>query len=394
MNKTQDVKSMNISAVVRIIQKNGPVSKNSIASQLGLTIMTVNNLVTELCNVGICCESGKFVSNGGRRAALYQLKGDYGYIIGVDMARTHIRVALFDMKLKKIYDRAPISCDLCDVGNAINLVKREIKETKALHKGKIILGVGVAIPGSASKVGINIPEFPQWRSVDLAGILSESVKLPVYVDNDTNALALCAKWSYSTGGCSDFVFMTTDGGIGAGVVINDSIFYGSNSNGSEIGHTILHPGGRKCKCGLCGCVETYACVDERISEIEKDDGAPCADIDEAVEMYKKGNSKAIEIFEEASLYLATTFINTAKLYDPELIMFENKWLREIPLLYEKIQNIIYSSLTNQTAISQKPRLSVVLNRKKEITDSAAAAIVFEKFMQEPMCDAFCDRIIV
>lgn len=381
MNKTQDVKLQNISAVVRCIEKDGPISKNKIAATLGLTIMTVNNLVTELCECGICRESGKFVSNGGRRAVLYQLNGDFGYIIGAQLARTHIGAAVYDLDFNCIGTLAHVRCDLSDVASSLNILKARIREAIKLVPGKNILGVGITVPGRVSDTGVSIPEYPVWQSVDLPSVISESVHLPVIADNDTNALALSFKWNDISHDTGDFVYMRTDGGIGAGVVLGGNVFYGSGYGGSEIGHTTLHPHGRKCKCGREGCLETYACVEGRLSELG------CRDVSEAIELYKSGNSLAKEIFTEAAEYLALTFINTAKLYDPRLIIFENSWLCEIPSLLEEIQNSFFSALSGRS-------VSLLYNRNKKISESASAAIIFERFMQEPTCDSFSKRRIV
>lgn len=379
MNKTQDVKLQNISAIVRCIKKDGPISKNQIATSLGLTIMTVNNLVTELCECGICVESGKFISNGGRRAVLYQLNGSFGYIIGAQLARSYVSTAVYDLDLGCVAEQETVRCDLSDVASSINLLKAKIKEAKKAFAGKNILGVGITVPGRVSDTGVIIPEYPVWQSVDLASVISESVRLPVFVDNDTNALALSFKWNDASHDTGDFVFLRTDGGIGAGVVLDGNIFYGSSNGGCEIGHTVLNPRGRKCKCGNFGCLETYACVEGRLSELG------CSELSQAVELYKSGNPLAKEIFHEAAQYLALTFINTAKLYDPKLIIFENKWLCELPSLLEEIQNSFLTALARRTGASP---LALRYNKNKKISDPAAAAIVFERFMQEPMCDAF------
>ena len=82
MNSSNDVKRINRSAILKSIYKSGAISKSRLAAELGMTVMTVNNLVGELCEQGICAECG-YASSGGRRAGLYRINPEYGYIIGL-----------------------------------------------------------------------------------------------------------------------------------------------------------------------------------------------------------------------------------------------------------------------------------------------------------------------
>jgi glucokinase len=47
-------------------------------------------------------------------------------------------------------------------------------------------------------------------------------------------------------------------GIGAGIVLDRRPFYGDDSGAGEIGHIVVEPGGRPCRCGNRGCLETLA----------------------------------------------------------------------------------------------------------------------------------------
>ena len=46
-------------------------------------------------------------------------------------------------------------------------------------------------------------------------------------------------------------------GVGGGLVVDGRLLHGRGSAG-EIGHVCAKPGGRRCNCGLRGCVEAYA----------------------------------------------------------------------------------------------------------------------------------------
>jgi glucokinase len=52
--------------------------------------------------------------------------------------------------------------------------------------------------------------------------------------------------------------LTLGTGIGGGVVLNGGLWRGRHENAGELGHKIVVPEGRACKCGQRGCLEAYA----------------------------------------------------------------------------------------------------------------------------------------
>ncbi len=61
-------------------------------------------------------------------------------------------------------------------------------------------------------------------------------------------------------------------GVGGGIVMDGRRLVGRGSAG-EIGHVCSKPGGRRCNCGLEGCVEAYAgrgALEDRAREVAKE----------------------------------------------------------------------------------------------------------------------------
>ena len=56
---------------------------------------------------------------------------------------------------------------------------------------------------------------------------------------------------------TDFIEITLGTGMGSGIVCNGKLMYDHDGFAGELGHTIVDPDGRQCKCGRKGCLETY-----------------------------------------------------------------------------------------------------------------------------------------
>ena len=54
------------------------------------------------------------------------------------------------------------------------------------------------------------------------------------------------------------VLLTLGTGVGGGLVLGGDLWRGADGMAGEVGHVTVDPGGRTCRCGNAGCLETYA----------------------------------------------------------------------------------------------------------------------------------------
>lgn len=381
MSKTSDIKQKNTLSILRTIQQNGSISKNKIATICKLSPVTVHNLINELVELNICEESGEYVSNGGRKAAMYQINGGYGYMIGITLSRQQIKSTVYNMRLKEIYSREA-ECDMSDVRGCIEKMIDQINKVFAEAGTLNYLGIGIVVPGRANSEGaiITIPDSPIWNGVPLKSVISDSIKLPIYIDNDTNSLALASKWSGLASGLKNYIYLTTDEGIGVGVIINDEVFYGSNYYGCEIGHVSIDLNGILCKCGNRGCMQSYSSTDSILRRLTNISTTPIS-IDKGIERCLEKDEKVCKVFEDATQYISITIDNIIKIFDPEAVIIQNCWLDKLPEFFDLIQsNIFNNRLSDKWPRHQK--FSLILNQRDDIIDSAAACLVLDRFYTE------------
>ena len=80
----------------------------------------------------------------------------------------------------------------------------------------------------------------------------------LYCDNEANLAALGELWFGIRNSLRDFVFVSGEIGVGAGIVIDGELFRGVQGLGGELGHVTVDPMGPACKCGGRGCLERVA----------------------------------------------------------------------------------------------------------------------------------------
>ena len=144
----------------------------------------------------------------------------------------------------------------------IATIERLIDELLGQAGGRTVRGVGVGVPGPvdtmAGRVGEHVPHAPDLADQPLAAMLRARFEVPVYVDNDVNALAL-GEWRFGAGrGTRSLVVLAPGTGFGSGIVLDGRLVRGVAGYGGEFGHTPVNFDGPRCFCGLRGCLALYA----------------------------------------------------------------------------------------------------------------------------------------
>jgi glucokinase len=137
-------------------------------------------------------------------------------------------------------------------------------------------GIGIGAPGSidpATGTVLQVPNIDGWDApFPLGPALEEELGRPVRIGNDVN-VAVEAERRFGAGReLRSFLGVFWGTGVGGGIVMDGRHLVGRGSAG-EIGHVCSKPGGRRCNCGLDGCVEAYAgrgALEERARELAKD----------------------------------------------------------------------------------------------------------------------------
>ena len=126
-----------------------------------------------------------------------------------------------------------------------------------------LAGIGVGVPAIVDAdegvIGDEAHHVPELAGLPLARMVSERFRLPAFVDNDVNALALAEARFGAGRGARSLVVLATGTGLGSGIVLDGRLVRGARGFGAELGHVPVKFDGPACWCGGRGCVALYAC---------------------------------------------------------------------------------------------------------------------------------------
>ena len=221
-----------------------------------------------------------------------------------------------------------------------------------------ITAIGIGTPnGNYYKGTIEFAPNLEWKGViELAKIFQGQFELPVKVANDANAAAHGEMLFGAARGLRDFLVVTLGTGLGSGFVCNGEVLYGNTGMAGELGHVVIHPAGRECKCGRKGCLERYASstgfmiTTKELLELT-DSASPlkdipsselhASDVDKAA---RNGDVLALEVFNRTARELARGLATAVAITSPEVIILCGGLAKSGELLLEPTRRCLEEEL--------------------------------------------------
>jgi glucokinase len=167
-----------------------------------------------------------------------------GYVIGVDLGGTNLRLGLADMTGTVLAKWSVATVGITDPHEVVSLictgVEQLLLQTSILRTS--IHAIAAGAPGVTdveSGVVIATSYLMGWRNVPLRALLESSLGIPAAVDNDVNVAALGESWIGAAQHAQDFVFVAIGSGVGAGVVLNGQLYHGRGWTAGEIGYMLV-----------------------------------------------------------------------------------------------------------------------------------------------------------
>jgi glucokinase len=141
----------------------------------------------------------------------------------------------------------------------VELLERLADAARA--RGVTVSGIGLGVPGIVDAergvVGRDVHYAPELAGAPLGERLAGRLAVPVFVDNDVNALAL-AEWRWGAGrGARSLVMLALGTGVGGGIILDGRLHRGQAGFGGELGHVPIAFEGPPCICGGRGCLKAY-----------------------------------------------------------------------------------------------------------------------------------------
>ena len=313
----------------------GDYSIADLSKELNTSIPTITKLVGELIEEGFLVDMGKQGTNGGRRPSIYGLNPSAGYLVGTEVSRKSISVAVTNFKGQLIEYQEGVPFSLGNSEESFRELCRHI--TGILEKAEIdlahVLSYGFNLSGRVNnKTGYCFTYFI-GEDRPIASFLQSELKRPVFVENDSRAMTY---GEYICGAANDednMLFINVSWGLGMGMISDGKLSYGKSGFSGEIGHFPFLDNDQICHCGKTGCLETGASGSaiHRIFMEKLNDGRASllsdkyADgkeitLNDILNAVNEEDVLAIEVVEEIGTTLGKAIAGLINIFNPELVV--------------------------------------------------------------------------
>lgn len=331
------VKAENRSLILYLLQKNGSMSRKEIAEKLGLTPAAVTKICNDLIFSGVLKETGE-ISKGckGRKEILLSLNFGKKFVLGINAGTTHITYSLSKLSGEVV---SVVTSPFTDDIDAVLKNAKELLNNNNVNN-EDIFSVGLCVVGSATGKGYGI-----WDCKALYNKTAEKFGVPVTIENNVRAFAQ-SEMLYSGDYSNEAVlFFKWGPGIGSAIALDGKILSGNDKGVAEIGHYIVNPAGKKCRCGRYGCLETEA-GEEALVTLTKL---------QLEEIITSQNEDVINILDEKIDTVALALTNTATILNAKkIVLFGSVFSNETVVKKLKKQCIRYNeNLTDDMIIISK-----------------------------------------
>ena len=216
----------------------------------------------------------------------------------------------------------------------------------------------------------------QWHGFAIVAYIKSRFGLQAKLENDANASAL-AEWKFGVGkGAKNVVFMTFGTGLGADLILDGTLYSGTNGNAGEIGHIRLENFG-PIGYNKAGSAEGF-CSGNGIKNLAilraKETGVL---IDESItakiifDKAKQGDEFYFLVVKESAEKFAKVVSLLIDLFNPEVIVAGGVFMRNYDLFMS-----IMTPIIEQESLSDAYKVCKILPAKigENIGDYASLAI--------------------
>lgn len=310
--------------VLELVRSGRARTRSEIGRRTGLSRTAVTARVAPLLGSGLLVEVEEGESTGGRPPLRLRFGRESGVVLAGAIGRSRTQLAVCDLAGEVLADT--------DLDQEVGVGPDQLMPAVAdgfrgllVEAGRTpadVRGAGLSIPGTVDfEVGASLdsPIMRGWSAVPLAPYLEGLARVPTFVDNDANVMALSER-SGHLAEATHVVLLKASTGLGAGVVADGRLVRGALGAAGEIGHVKTPAAdGLVCRCGDTGCLEAVAGGWALVQRM-REGGAPVGHIRDLVRLAIEGDADARAALRESGRRTGEVLGGVVNLLNPEAVV--------------------------------------------------------------------------
>ena len=352
---TSSIKQRNRSKILKSLIT-GPHTRAELARENELSAPTVSRIISGLIADGIVSETGiQQTGDVGAPGSFLAFNGSSGYVIGVDIGESEIRLCLADL-FGTILDEDVTQAKarlggMATVEQIVN-ASRHLLEKNGIPF-ELFRAICVGVPGTVvlqdGTICVNAPDINGWVNFPLKRILAKELNIgDCFLENAQNLAVISEHSSGCAVNYSNVVFLQIKGGIGAGLLLNGELFRGAGGKAGEVAFSMSSTtsvlpdksNGR----ARHGSIEKEIGIEMLLAKLGFDTkGLEADDLPSLQTLYEKaagGDAGLLRAIRESWDLIGMMSVNICSLLNPELIVLGGDILPLADELKARIEELL------------------------------------------------------
>ncbi|MBF9133933.1 ROK family transcriptional regulator [Plantactinospora sp. S1510] len=388
----EEIRRQNLGALLRYVHIHGATSRAELTTSLGLNRSTIGALTAELAAAGLISERApRETGRAGRPSLVVRPESArvfaYAYSIEVDRLRA-ARIGLGGVVLDRRQAERPPGLLAEDSLPLLAGFAKDMHQSVA--DGSVYVGSGIAVCGPLRRPdgAVHIrPDGDRSGGGEGNKSLGESLgeilpsERPILVSNAADASAVAEHARGAANGFDDVIYLHRDVGIDAGIIVGGRRLTGQGGYAGEVGHMVVHPGGRPCDCGSHGCWETEIGEYAMLRAAGRNDAVGREAALRLIDAAARGDAKAQAAIRQVGDWLGFGVANLVNIFNPGVVIFGGT-LRDVYLAAAARVRSRLNSLALPASREQVRLRTPQLGEDAALV--GAAELAFEHLLADPL----------
>jgi predicted NBD/HSP70 family sugar kinase len=319
------MRTLNEQLLLERMRGNGPMSRGDLVTASGLSKPTVGLALASLERDALVQVAGRRTGARGRSAALYEIRRDAGFALGLDVGREFVRGAVTDLAgaIRARRSKAARSSSGVARVRELSTLAVELLQEAGIGDNGTLLHTVVGSPGIVEPGGRALQlaaHLPGWERPavlrDLRRLLGEETT----IENDVDAAAVAERDHGHGRDVATFAFVSVGTGIGMGLVLDGKLHRGAHGAAGEIAflpldHETVDPRDARRRGALESAASSAAVV-----RAARQAGARVRSARSVFAAAADGNTLAREVVAAEATIVARAIAAIVAVVDPELIV--------------------------------------------------------------------------
>lgn len=336
--KPELLSEMNRKLILDYLRKNGPKSRADIKRKIGLSFPTVSANVKALIESNQILEKGVSGNNIGRKGTLLKFNSKLGYVLGIDLGRSHIRMIICDIAGNVICSSESdqyTQKTKQGVLDQIDIQFEKILQEAAICKDELLY-ISIGIPGIVDENEGKHRLAPFMDSLidfRLDLYIKEKYKIKTVCGNSVDLGAIGEKWKGAGQEYQNIIYINYGIGLGCALILNGELYCGGNGAAGEVSYMLPGIDFMRDAYDEEGVMEKLIAGLELERRIFTQNKLPYSSMKDMFERENEENFLGAELISEIKKYFGMMLVNLVSIINPQVIIVAGGIGKQLALNY-------------------------------------------------------------